>query len=286
MIQISRFCVLLLIVTSQFLSAESFKVGVLQDLPYGMHASQKMDIYLPSFPVDASNHLTVLMLHGGSDKADSAIVANKVQRWVPQRVIFASANYRQAIIAKPVVQIRDVAQALAMVQRKITAWGGDADKVILMGYGDGAYLATLLSMSPDVLAEEGVSPWLGTIALSPVGLDVVSTMENSRTSKFENWFGTDLNYWKTISPLHQLEHAEKPLLIVCSTLSSEDDCTAADELKFAATPLEKEVEIMTVRLDNQYMSDSLGKENDYTMAIESFINRLYQSNDETKTELN
>lgn len=289
MIHFYRFCVLLITLITQSVVAESSyistqKIGVLQNLPYGLHTSQKMDIYLPSFPVNADKHLTILMLHSGTDKADSTVTINKIKRWVPQKVIFASANYRLAELAKPMVQIRDVAKALAMVQRKVRAWGGDPNKVILMGYGDGGYLASLLSVSPNLLEEEGVSPWLGTIALAPIGLDVVSTMENSRSSKYENWFGTDLTYWKKISPLHQLENAQFPLLIACSSISSENNCTTADEIKFAATPLEKQIEILTIRLENQYMSDALGKDNDYTIAVEEFISRLYQTDKKEQIE--
>lgn len=276
MTQFYRLCVIVFVFFSHSLLAEPFRIGVLQDLPYGMHQSQKVDIYLSSFPMHAKGHLAVLMLHGGTDKTDPSITGQKVSRWVRDGVIFSSANYRQAPFTKPMVQIRDAAKALALLQRKVKAWGGDPNKVIVMGYGAGAYLASLLTVSPSVVKEEGVSPWLGTIALSPIALDVVDTMEKKRSDKYDDWFGSDLAYWKAISPLHQVEHAQSPLLLVCSTLDSEEGCTPADEMKFAATPLEKHVDILNIRLADEFMSESLGKDNDYTVAVEGFINKLYR----------
>ncbi len=133
----------------------------------------------------------------------------------------ASTNYRLSPFAKPMAQARDVAKALASFQRKLTAWGGDPSKVIVMGHATGGYLASLLAVSPHIVKEEGVLPWLGTVVIDSLSLDVVSTMEKDKSNEYENIFGKDLTYWRSVSPLHHLKEIQYPLLLVCSTIQSQ-----------------------------------------------------------------
>jgi len=266
----------LFLVQASVIAAEPLQIKVLQDQFYGIHKSQAMDIYLPSYPVNAKDQLAILMLHSGTDKADPIIVNHKVKRWVTDGVLFASANYRLSPFAKPMTQVRDVAKALALFQRKLTSWGGNPSKVIVMGHATGGYLASLLTTTPHIVKEEGVSPWLGTIAIDSITLDVVSIMEKNRSTEYENIFGKDLTYWRTVSPLHQLKEVQYPLLLVCSTTQSKENCSSADEMKYTGEQIGAEIDTLRVRLDHKELSNELGKDNDYTLAVEQFIAKLYR----------
>jgi len=60
-------------------------VKLLNNIPYGNDAKNKMDVYLPH---DIKNAPVIFMVHGGAwrngDKAYNSVVKNKVNRWVPK----------------------------------------------------------------------------------------------------------------------------------------------------------------------------------------------------------
>lgn len=258
------------------------QVFLLQDQAYGADAKQKLDIYLPSFPVSAKNRPAILMVHGGAwtfgDKKDGISVTNKLSRWVPNGILFASTNYRSINNAKPNRQARDVAKAIALMQRKMKAWGGEPSNIILMGHSSGAYLASLLAANPQVAYEEGATPWLGTVAVNPTGLDTIDLMENDSNYAERNAFGSDRNYWASVSPIHVMQASDTPMLFVCSTLEKPDNCATSEAFKIKANEFSRKTEIIKLELDEADMIDSLGLSSQYTNVVEGFIYNLFKSN--------
>ena len=276
MIKMYRLCsvaVILLgqLIFIQFAFSEPVQVKKLQDLPYGMHRSQILDIYLPYYPINAKNYLVVFMLHNGTDKADDSILINKLNRWMKQSVLLVSANYRLSPFVKPIDQLHDVAKALAYVQKRVEAWGGDPSNLILAGHANGAYLATLLSVSPEVMKKEKVKPWLGTIGMSLTTTDAINAKNEIDSEEYKHTFDNKLDYLRTMSPLYRTKDLQTPLLLVCSTLDSEAGCSSADDMKLEATYLNQPVETLKLRLSDSEMSNALGKNNDYTAKVENVV---------------
>jgi len=258
------------------------QIFVLEDQAYGVHEKQKMDIYLPSFPINTKNRPAILMVHGGAwtlgDKTDAISISNKLTRWVPNGIIFASTNYRSILKAKPNRQARDVAKAMALIQRKMKAWGGDPSNVVLMGHSSGAYLASLLAANPDIAYEEGAQPWLGTIAVNPIALDTIDLMENDSNYAERDAFGSDHNYWASVSPLHVLQASSTPVLFVCSTIETPDNCNSSETFKLKAKELSRTTKIIKIALEESDMIDSLGLSSQYTNVVEGFIYDLFKKN--------
>lgn len=263
-------------------TSQNAKIFVLKDQPYGADEKQTLDIYLPSFPVNTKNRPAILMVHGGAwtlgDKTDAITISNKLTRWVPNGIIFASTNYRSLFNAKPNRQARDVAKAIAMLQRKMKAWGGEPSNVILMGHSSGAYLASLLSANPNIAYEEGATPWLATVAVNPIALDTIDLMENDSNYAERDAFGEDHNYWASVSPLHVLQASPTPILFVCSTLVSPDNCQSSQAFKLKGQSLSRNTDIIKVALEESDMIDALGLSSQYTNAVESYFHKLFKNN--------
>ena len=258
------------------------QIFLLPDQLYGNDEKQKLDIYLPSFPINTKNRPAILMVHGGAwtfgDKTDAISTSNKMTRWVPNGILFASTNYRSILNAKPNRQARDVAKAMVLIQRKMRAWGGDPSNVVLMGHSSGAYLASLLAANPAIAFEEGVKPWLATVAVNPIGLDTIDLMENDSNYAEREAFGSDQNYWASVSPLHTMQSSSIPLMLVCSTLEKPDNCASSEAFKLKGQEITRRTDIIKVALDEADMIDALGLSSEYTNVVEGFIYELFKKN--------
>ncbi len=242
---------------------------LVRDVPYGKDGRQRMDIYLPR---QAAGAPVIFMVHGGAwrlgDKAATAVVENKVARWVSRGFIFISTNYRLLPKTAPMEQAQDIARALAAAQGKAASWGGDPAKFILMGHSAGAHLVALLAASPAMTLKLGARPWLGTVAL-----DVVKIMEAKHARFYDRAFGSDPAYWRAASPVHVLSGTATPFLAVCSARRA-DSCPQASRFVAKATSLNVRASVLEQDLSHKNINQRLGIEGSYTDAVESFMGAL------------
>lgn len=241
---------------------------------YGPDARQSFDVYAPTDAMDAP---VIFMVHGGAwmigDKTNRRVVDNKVTHWVPRGFVVISANYRMLPAADPLEQARDVALAVATVQREAREWGADANKLVLMGHSAGAHLVTLLAASPELRAEAKLTSWLGTVSLDTGTHDVVATMERPHPRLYDRAFGTDPSFWREVSPFAQLEPGAAPFLLVCSTRRS-DSCPQGDALAAKARDLGTRAEVLRKDFSHAEINALLGEESTYTAAVDEFLASL------------
>jgi len=252
-------------------------VKLIHDIPYGKDTKNRMDVYLPPHAKGAP---VIFMVHGGAwrigDKAAKAVVENKVGRWVTKGFIFISTNYRMLPTTDPLKQATDVARAIAVAQRMASSWGGDSFKFVLMGHSAGAHLVALLATSPSIALDHGVKPWLGTISIDTAVLDVVERMEARHFHFYDKVFGSDVVYWKSVSPFHLLRAAEAPFLAICST-RRKDSCSQAIKFVKKATLLGMRAKVLKINLSHKNLNKLLGKDHSYTKAVELFLATLDRS---------
>ncbi len=251
---------------------------ILKDIPYGKDIRNTMNVYLP--PQD-KNSPVIFMVHGGAwwtgDKAYKSVVENKVNRWVTRGFIFISANYRLLPKADPLQQAADVARALAVAQNNAPHWGGDASKFVLMGHSAGSHLVAVLSASPSIALDLGAKPWLGSVLIDSGALDVVKIMKRAHFRLYDNAFGSDIAYWKSVSPFHLLKTAQSPFLAICSTKREDDPCSQATEFVKKASSLGMRANVLKVNMSHRDTNIQLGKDLDYTEAVELFLATLDKS---------
>jgi arylformamidase len=243
-------------------------VRVEKDVAYGSAPEQRMDVYLPS---EAKGAPIIVMVHGGAWRAGSksaaGVVDNKVAHWLPRGFVFVSVETRLVPKADPLEQARDVAAALASVQRKASGWGGDASKIVLMGHSAGAHLVALVSADRSLAVQAGVKPWAGTVALDSAAYDMTVIMKQRHAKFYDNAFGADPAFWARVSPSLQVKGNSPPMLLVCSSLRS-NSCPQAEGF---AAKAGKGAKVLPVALRHGPINAELGKESAYTRQVDAFI---------------
>ena len=243
-------------------------VKLVRDVAYGSDRAQRFDVYIPK---DAANAPVIFMVHGGGwkhgDKTMDRVVENKLAYWTARGFIFISTDYRMLPEADVLTQARDVAAAVAAAQAKAGEWGGDRSKFVLMGHSAGAHLVALLASSP---ALAGPARWLGTVALDSAALDVEQIMQRRHMRLYDEPFGKDPAYWRSVSPYAQLAQAGQPMLAVCSS-RRDDSCEQARRYAARASGLGTRIQVLPQDLSHQEINETLGQESAYTQAVDQFI---------------
>lgn len=247
-----------------------------RDLSYGRDDRQRFDVYSP---IQTESAPVIFMVHGGGwrhgSKSERNTFENKVARWVPKGFVFISTDYRVLPEADPMEQARDVARALAAAQEGAESWGGDRSKFILMGHSAGAHLVSLLATEPSISSGIVTTPWLGTVALDSSAYDVVDIMENRHPALFDNAFGNDPEYWKSLSPAHSLSSTTRPILCVCSNRNA-FFCRQARKFTAKAAALGVRSRVLEKDYSHMEANRQLGVDRRYTAAVENFMAGLDQ----------
>ncbi|HET7867162.1 MAG TPA: alpha/beta hydrolase [Burkholderiaceae bacterium] len=246
------------------------------DLAYGPDPAQRMDVYHPA-ATPGGHAPVILFAHGGAwrigDKRHGSVVAHKMAHWLPRGTLFVSVNYRLQPRADPLEQARDVARALARAQDLAASWGADPARFVLMGHSAGAHLVALLAADPGLGTQQGARPWLGTVALDSAALDVVSIMQARHLRLYDRAFGNQPAFWREVSPLHRLDGARAPLLLVCSS-QRRGSCPQAHQLAERATALGGRAQALPVDLSHAEINKTLGQPGRYTEAVDGFLRSL------------
>ena len=168
---------------------------------------QALDIYQaprgPDRPV-------VVYIHGGGwhigDKEEGA--ASKAQALDQIGWMLVAINYRLSPDVKHPEHVKDVAAAVAWVHDNIDDYGGDPERIVVMGHSAGAHLAALVATDPQRLAAHGKSTNIidGAILLDGAAFDIPTMLDNpnlpeqSRTMHL-GWLGNRRSTWADASPM-------------------------------------------------------------------------------------
>ena len=249
-------------------------IRIVRDVAYGADEHQKFDAYAPK---NASNAPIIVMVHGGGwafgDRKMARVVTNKVRHWVPEGYIFVSIDYRLLPSTSVAEQARDVARAVAAIEQRASAWGGDPGKVTLMGHSAGAHLVALLTASPTLATVAGVKPWRGTVLLDSAALDVAAIMRGRHFPLYDRAFGTDPAQWDAVSPLSALAGPIVPVLAVCSSRRRES-CTQAQAFADKAKGFGSRVIVQREDRSHGEINFELGEPGAYTDAVDGFLHSI------------
>ena len=244
---------------------------LVQNVAYGSDSKQTMDVYIPS---NAHNAPVIFMVHGGAwmigDKANSGVVQNKIDYFLPKGYIFISTDYRMLPQVGVMTEADDVAQAVAYAQNHASEWGGDPSRFVLMGHSAGAHLVTLLSSVPSIGQGAGVKPWLGTIALDSAAYDVVRIMSSQHQGFYDRVFGSDQSLWQDASPTLRLSSAPPPMLLVCSSVRN-NSCDQAAAFADKAKSLGGHVNVVPLALRHRDINVDVGAGGDLTDQVSGFL---------------
>jgi acetyl esterase/lipase len=158
-------------------------VKVERDIPYTESADprQKLDVYAPN---GATNLPVVFWIHGGGwQTGDRTSVQLKPKAFVEKGFVFISTGYRLLPNVEMIDIFRDVAKSVHWVHDHIAQYGGDPNRILVMGHSAGAQLAALISIDDRYLKAEGLSLGIikGCVPVDGDTYDVPAIIETAET---------------------------------------------------------------------------------------------------------
>ena len=158
---------------------------VKRDIPYAdpAHERQVLDVYSPR---DAKNLPVVFWIHGGGwQTGDKSSVQIKPQAFMDKGFVFVSTNYRLLPNVDMATIVRDIAKSIRWVHDHIAEYGGDPERLFVMGHSAGAQLAALVCTDDRYLKAEGLSLAIikGCVPVDGDTYDVPAIIETAETRR-------------------------------------------------------------------------------------------------------
>lgn len=199
---------------------------VQRDLDYSGEAApaadlRKLDVYLPPNSDGAKRPLVIWIHGGGWRKGDKERVGAKPKLFCDKGYILASVGYRLVPEVGYRDQASDIAQAIQFARANASRWGGDPDRVYLMGHSAGAHLAALVATDQRYLLAQSVPPdcLTGVILLDGAGYDIPAHMASAgpvAQRLYRSVFGNSPAAQAAASPITYVEKGKRipPFLIL------------------------------------------------------------------------
>jgi acetyl esterase/lipase len=200
--------------------SESFSSGIqhAKNIPYSNQTngrSNLLDIY---YEKSETPKKVLVFIHGGSWNSGK----KETYWWLGRN--FAHKNVVSVIInyslspAKYEQMATDCAAALKWVKQNISGYGGDPERIFVMGHSAGGHLAELINLDPRFFQEQNIiNPIRGVILDDPFGLDMFEYMTTAEKDHYYNsfikTFSTDEQIWKKASPLTYISYVANSHLI-------------------------------------------------------------------------
>jgi len=189
----------------------------------------RLDLYIPA---GLTNAPVILSLHGGvlmaGDRSEETFVG---QRFAAAGYLTVIPSYRLSPQVSHPAHIQDVAAAFAWVKQNVRQFGGDPDRIMVIGHSAGAYLAMLLAADPRYLGAHQLSVHdiKGVVPVS--GFFWVDKPGVGPDRPLEIW-GTDRKTWIEASPAHYLRADLPPVLLIDT--DGDEDWRQQQNVDFAA----------------------------------------------------
>ena len=125
-------------------------------------------------------------IHGGGwQTGDKSSVQIKPQAFMDKGFVFVSTNYRLLPHVDMGTIVRDIARSIRWVHDHIAEYGGDPQRLLIMGHSAGAQLAALVCTDDRYLKAEGLSLAIikGCVPVDGDTYDVPAIIETAETRR-------------------------------------------------------------------------------------------------------
>ncbi|HEY9678567.1 MAG TPA: alpha/beta hydrolase [Drouetiella sp.] len=215
---------------SQAAPANLDNVAIQNDVAYGADPLQRLDVYSPKNK-SANQALPIcIFVHGGGwSRGDKNQGDRKTKgcAYVAENIVFVSTNYRLAPNVMHPKQVQDIAQAIAWVKKHAPEFGGDPNKIFIMGHSAGAHLVDLVATNDKYLTEAGLSlkDIKGVISLDTASLNLTTRRNDDGPETglvgpmIDTAFGKDPAVLKDGSPTLSIKPGKTypPFLMFCGS---------------------------------------------------------------------
>lgn len=180
------------------------------DQPYGTMDRQKLDVYAPKGAKDAP---VLVFVHGGSwrngERSDYPFLG---ESFVNQGYVTVVISYRLAPKTVFPGFVEDAALAIKWVKDNINQYGGDPNRVYLMGHSAGAHIAALIALDASYLKAVGLERGALRAVVGVAGpYDFEQFIADN--PELREVFGPQGN-WARAMPINNVDGANPPMLLL------------------------------------------------------------------------
>lgn len=247
-----------------------------------------LDVY--HFEEQTTRRPIVVYVHGGGwaigDKANS--MENKTALFSSLGYVFVSVNYRLSPSTfsndpnrvKFPIHNEDVADAVKWVYDNMASFGGEKNKIVLLGHSAGAHLVSLTGTSNSFLPARGIplSTIKGIASIDTEGYNVADQV-NSGNETYINAFGTNQTDLLNASPIKQVAQNNSYPNFFIAKRGSANRIGLADDF---ITKLESVGVIVSQVTANQYdhegINEAIGAPNEtaVTNPLKAFLEQCFK----------
>ena len=130
----------------------------LQSTDYAAAPRHALDVYVPTKPADGPAPVVIFYYGGNWDSGDRANYLFAGEALASRGFVAVLPDYRLYPEVRFPSFLNDSAEAVRWTFDHITEYGGDPQRVFLMGHSAGAYNAAMLALNPEYLCAAGVNP--------------------------------------------------------------------------------------------------------------------------------
>ncbi|MBC7743951.1 MAG: alpha/beta hydrolase [Flavobacterium sp.] len=206
-----------------FLFGSSFSKGIkiIKNISYinsDKGTSNLLDIYYPE-KTDGKKDVLVF-IHGGSwnsGKKDTYWWLGR--NFANKNIVEVNISYSISPDTQYPKMAADAASALKWVKNNIGKYGGNSNRIFVMGHSAGGHLAALINSDPQYFHDQNIqNPIYGVILNDGFGLDMYEYLlkaeKNTQTAGFMKTFDGGEEAWKKGSPLTYFDNINNPYLIL------------------------------------------------------------------------
>ncbi len=214
-----KMLIMLLAFIGQVFTA-SAQIRVHKNVNYAANASEAYSLNIYHQKDNLKNQDVIIFIHGGSWSSGKKetywwlgrnLAKNNVVTAIINYPLAPNATYKEMALAS--------AQAVKWVQDSIATYGGNPQRIFLMGHSAGGHLAELINADPQYFKTLGINnPIKGIILNDAFGLDMEEYLskaeKDSYYDDFVRTFSSDKKTWQMGSPLFYVNQINNPHLIL------------------------------------------------------------------------
>lgn len=191
---------------------------VIRNLPYAEEPRQHLDVYLPTAPAHHPARVVVFFYGGRWQFGSREDYLFAAQALVSRGLVVVIPDYRLYPQVRFPGFVEDGARAVEWVKAHISAYGGDPDRIYLMGHSAGAHIAALLALDSRYLERgtvRGLVGLAGPYDFLPLESEDLKQVFNAPPDESEHGILADTQ------PITFADGADPPVLL----LTGRDDTT-------------------------------------------------------------
>ena len=188
-------------------------IEVSHDLAYGPHERQKLDVFKPT---QAKGAPVVVFVHGGAfvrgNKSDNGEIYDNVLYYFARKgCVGVNVEYRLAPESQYPGAAEDVRDSLAWIRANIAQYGGDPQRIFLIGHSAGGTHVATYVFDP-VMARKDDDGLAGLVLIS-ARLRADALPANPNAQAVRAYFGADESLYPARSPVTHAANSKLPVLI-------------------------------------------------------------------------